>query len=201
MNNPEAVYDALYIGNKLQRKIEDFSQYEIQFFSYFSCLLSLYDGNSVDNWKYNFIRTELGSPYSSDIKMALATLKGNGSLNETIDSKGYFTITEKGSNFLKFLEENITTYSWRTKYLRTACNSLSLIPYGVIKEAINNEPVLSSAENSLTRRNLLLETNPATRALYSEFKELKAALEDKHYDLIVPATVWLESLKQKEISN
>jgi hypothetical protein len=201
MNNPEAVYDALFIGKKLQRKIEDFSQYEIQFFSYFSCLLSLYDGNSVDNWNYTFIRTELGSPYSSDIQMALATLTGNGSLTELIDSKGYFTVTDKGSNFLKFLEENITTISWRTKYLRTACNSLSLIPYGVIKEAINNEPVLNSAGNSLTRRNLLLETNPATRALYFQFKELKTALEDKHYDLIVPATVWLESLKQKEISN
>lgn len=199
MNNHEAVYDTLFIGRKLQQKMEDFSIYEIDFFAYFSCLLSLYEGNAVDKWHYTFIKADLGSPYSLDIQKAIATLKSNDYLKES-SSKDYFSITVSGLNFLNFLENNISMLSWRTKYLKTACDSLSLIPYGTIKEAILNEPVLTSAGRSLVKRDLLRETNPATKALYSQFRDLKMALEDKYPELIVPATVWLEALSRKQDS-
>lgn len=198
VNNPEAVYDTLFIGSKLQRRMEDFSQYEVQFFAYFSCLLSLYDGNPLDVWNYSFIKTDLGSPYSSDIQNALTTLSANGSIIELQNSKGYYRMSERGTEFLDFFEKNITLVAGRTRYLNTACNSLSLLPYGTIKEAVNNEPVLNSAGNSLVRRNLLLATNPATKVLYAQFRALKTVLEDKHYELMVPAVIWLESLKKDE---
>lgn len=197
--NHEAVYDTLFIGQKLQRKMEDFSPYEVQFFAYFSCLLSLYDGNTVNKWNYTFIKSDLGSPYSLDIHKALTSIIGNGFIEESDNSKDYYKVTEKGSEFLNFFKENINMLVWRTKYLETACNSLSLIPYGIIKEAINNEPVLTSAGHSLVKRNLLLETNPATRKLYSQFQDLKTALEDKHPELIVPAIVWLEALSKNSL--
>lgn len=201
MNNPEAVYDTLFIGQRLQRKIEDFSQYEIQFFAYFSCLLSLYDGNTVDEWMYSFVKTELGSPYSTDINFSIQTLNASRLIKPTENSKEYFTITEQGIDFFKFQDENASIFSNRKKYLTTACNTISLIPLGSIKEAVSREPVLYSAGNSLTKRSLLEDSNPATKVLHAQFKDLKIALEDKYHDLIVPAVVWLESLnlEKKEL--
>lgn len=194
MNSPEAVFDTLFIGQRLQRKIEDFSQYEIQFFAYFSCLLSLYEGNTVDDWKYSFVKTELGSPYSIEIDRSIQTLLASGKLSQTENTKEYFTINETGTKFFNFQNEVSSNLADREKYLTTACNTISIVPFGTIKEAVSREPVLYSAGNSLSKRSLLESTNPATKVLYSQFKELKLALQDKYQDLIVPAVVWLESL-------
>ena len=90
-------------------------------------------------------------------------------------------------------------FSSRMKYLETVCKTISLIPLGNIKEGIGKEPVLLSAGNSLTKKSLLEDSNPATRALYAQFKELKIALEDKFKDLLVPAVVWLESLNIQNV--
>lgn len=194
MNSPEAIFDTLFIGQRLQRKIEDFSQYEIQFFAYFSCLLSLYEGNTVEDWKYSFVKTELGSPYSIDIDMSIQTLLASGKLSQTENSKEYFTVNEAGIEFFNFQNEASSSLAERKKYLTTACNTISLIPFGAIKEAVSKEPVLYSASNSLSKKSLLETSNPATKVLYSQFKDLKLALQDKYQDLIVPAVVWLESL-------
>ena len=199
MNNPEAVFDALFIGRGLQQKLEDFSQYEIQFFAYFGCLMSLYDGHAVDEWKYSFVKTELGSPYSSDIAVSIQTLCASGFFEHNSVSKDYFRITAKGEAFLNFQSENLSMFSSRMKYLETVCKTISLIPLGNIKEGIGKEPVLLSAGNSLTKKSLLEDSNPATRALYAQFKELKIALEDKFKDLLVPAVVWLESLNIQNV--
>jgi hypothetical protein len=183
MNSPEAIFDTLFIGQRLQRKIEDFSQYEIQFFAYFSCLLSLYEGNTVEDWKYSFVKTELGSPYSIDIDAS-----------QTQNSKEYFTINEAGKEFFNFQDEAASSLADRKKYLTTACDTISLTPYGVIKEAIGNEPVLYSAKNSLSKKGLLEMSSPATKVLYSQFKDLKFALENKYQNLLIPAMVWIEYL-------
>lgn len=194
MNSPEAIFDTLFIGQRLQRKIEDFSQYEIQFFAYFSCLLSLYEGNTVEDWKYSFVKTELGSPYSIDIDLSIQTLLASGKLSQTENTKEYFTINEEGIEFYNFQNEAAISLEGRKKYLITACNTISLIPFGAIKEAVSREPVLYSAGKSLSTKSLLENSSPATKVLYSQFKDLKLALQDKYKDLIVPAVVWLESL-------
>lgn len=194
--NPDAVYDCLYIGNRLQKKMQDFSMYEIQFFAYFSCLLSLYEGNSVDKWNYSFVRTELGSPYSSDIHNAITILSSARHIENTHDHIDYYKITSNGASYLGFIEKSISSIYFRRRYLDTACDIASLLTVGSIKEAINSEPVLSSARNAI-RKNLLLDSNPATKVLYSQFKCLKIALEDQYNDLIIPASVWIESLNNK----
>lgn len=201
MHSPEAIFDTLFIGQRLQRKIEDFSQYEIQFFAYFSCLLSLYEGNTVEDWKYSFVKTELGSPYSIDIEMSIQTLLASDKLSQIEKSQDYFVVNEAGKEFFNFQNEVSSSLTDRKKYLTTACNTISLIPFGAIKEAVSKEPVLYSAGNSTSKKNLLENSNPATKALYSQFKDLKLALQDKYEDLIVPAVVWLESLndENKEI--
>lgn len=194
MNSPEAIFDTLFIGQRLQRKIEDFSQYEIQFFAYFSCLLSLYEGNTIEDWKYSFVKTELGSPYSIDIDASIQTLLASGKLSQTENSKEYFTINEAGEEFFKFQNEAASSLADRKKYLTTACDTISLTPFGVIKEAIGNEPVLYSAKNSLSKKSLLEMSSPATKVLYSQFKDLKFALESKYQNLLIPAMVWIEYL-------
>lgn len=194
MYSPEAIFDTLFIGKRLQRKIEDFSQYEVQFFAYFSCLLSLYEGNTVEDWKYSFVKTELGSPYSIDIDMSIQTLLASGKLSQTEKAQDYFIINEAGNEFFDFQNEVLTSLAVRKKYLITACNTISLIPFGAIKEAVSKEPVLYSAGNSLSKKSLLENSNPATKVLYSQFRDLKLALQDNYQDLIVPAVVWLESL-------
>lgn len=187
-----AVYDTLFIGQRLQQKIEDFSEYEIQFFAYFSCLLSLYEGNTIDKWEYSFVKTEMGSPFSLDVKTALSTLEANNSIQQVSGEGTYFNITGKGIEFFNF-NNKMNIVAWRKKYLETACKSISLLPLGVVKEAIISDPVMTSAKNAI-KTNLLEESNPATKVLYSQFEALHAALADQYQDLIVPAVVWLESL-------
>jgi hypothetical protein len=191
----EAVCDSLFIGKKLQQKMDDFSESEIQFFSYLACLLSLYDGKTVDQWKCTFIKSSYGSPYSSDISLALETLNSNQSIQKSEGTEGYYNISSKGDKAITFYQ-SLSTYAWRIPYLDAACNSISLIPFGTIKEALNSEPVLRSANNSTTRKNLLENNSPATKSLHNQFALLKIALENKYSDLIIPAIVWLESLKQ-----
>ncbi len=194
-----AVYDTLFIGQRLQQKIDDFSEYEIQFFAYFSCLLSLYEGNTIDKWEYSFVKTELGSPFSLDIKTALSTLEANNSIQQVSGEGTYFNITGKGTEFFNF-NNKMNIVAWRKKYLETACKSISLLPLGVVKEAIISDPVMTSAKNSI-KTNLLEESNPATKVLYNQFEALHTALADQYQDLIVPAVVWLESLNPERVKS
>lgn len=159
-----------------------------------SCLLSLYEGNPLSFWEYSFIKTSLGSPYTIEINETWRLLVSKSSLEET--TEGYARISDNGRNEIDFYLQ-LHSFKQRTKYLDTACKSLSLIPISHIKEAIHNEPVLKSAR-SITRKFLLDEKSPATQALYNQFGMLKEALKDKEYNsLLIPAVVWLESLKAK----
>ena len=188
---PEAIFDTLYIGSKVESKLEDFSLYEIQFFSYLSCLLSLYDGSPLSFWEYGFVKTSMGSPYSIEIKEAWLFLVGKSSIEKT--TEGYTKLTDKGRDEISFYL-TLHSFKQREKYLDSACRSLSLIPISYIKDAINNEPVLKSAR-SVTKKYLLDENSPATHVLYSQFGMLKEALKEKDYkDLLIPAVVFLESL-------
>ncbi|MGN8058779.1 hypothetical protein ACTJKN_21005 [Pedobacter sp. 22163] len=190
--------DTLLIGSKLQSRIGDFSLSEIQFFAYLSCLLSLYDGHTVTEWNCAFIKSVLGSPYSSDIQSSLELLVSNGSILET--DRDFYQITEKGTNTLSFCKTQ-KQLNWRCSYLETACKSLSVLPYGVIKEALTREPVVFSARNSLISKSLLESSNPATEALHIQFASLKNALEGQYKSLIGPAIVWIESLNSNHLLN
>lgn len=195
---PEAIFDTLYIGSKIESMLDDFSHPEVQIFAYLSCLLSLYDGIPLSFWEYSFMKTLLGSPYSVDIEEALNFLKSKTSVEQT--TEGYCKLTEKGKDEIDFYL-TLHAFRQRVKYLDAACKSLSLIPVGHIKKAIQNEPVLKTARASTSRKFLLDESSPAFHALvYKQFATLKAALKDKDYkDLLIPAVVWIEALiKQKQ---
>ena len=82
--NPFAIYDTLFVGNKLQRYIGDFNSSEVQLFCYFSCLLSLYEGNPTSFWGYKFIKNDLGVPLSTEVYTALDCLLVNNELEKAI---------------------------------------------------------------------------------------------------------------------
>ena len=193
---PEAIFDTLYIGSKIESKLDDFSQPEVQFFAYLSCLLSLYGGNPLSFWEYSFVKIQLGSPYSVDINEAWNFLKSKASVEQT--TEGYSRLTDKGRAEIDFYL-TLHAFKQRLKYLDAACKSLSLILVGYIKKAIQNEPVLKTARISTSRKFLLDESTPATHALYEQFGMLKEALKEVDYkDLLIPAVVWIEALNAKE---
>jgi hypothetical protein len=193
---PEAIFDTLYIGSKIESKLDDFSQPEVQFFAYLSCLLSLYDGNPLSFWEYSFLKTQLGSPYSVDIDGAWNFLKSKALVEQT--TEGYSKLTGKGKAEIDFYL-TLHAFKPRAKYLEAACKSISLIPVGYIKKAIHNEPVLKAARVSISKRSLLDKSSPATHALYEQFGTLKEALKEEDYkDLLIPAVVWIEALNKQE---
>lgn len=192
--SPDASFDILYIGNNLMGNMGDFSKSEIQFFSYFSCLLSIYDGKTLQEWDYDFVKTDLGIPYSLSLDNAFDSLIANNLITSVDGPRTFFKLTENGCRFLEFLNTKMTQLEERRKYLSASCSTIELTPLGHLKDALGNDPVIQSAKNSLTKKTLLLEGDPATNVLYSQLTNLRVALRGKYDNLIVPAMVWIESL-------
>ena len=189
-----AVFDALYIGTHLQIKLNDFSNYELQIFTYLSCLLSLYDGEPVSFWGYTFIKNDLGSPFSKEINDAIEALIAKGSI---IKSDGSFlSVTANGQNELRLYSSFRSNIS-RIKYLQAACESMNLISYGEVKDSISQEPILQSAGKQSQRRLLIDDDSPAFSVLYEQFEMLRTALENQFHNLVIPAIVWLKYLGNK----
>ena len=192
----EAVFDTLYIGSKFESKLGDFSKPEVQFFAYLSCLLSLYDGIPLSFWEYSYMKTPFGSPYSVDIEGAWNFLKSNSSFEKT--TEGYSKLTDKGRDEIEFYLK-LDAFKQRVKYLDASCQSLSLIPIGYVKKAIQNEPILKSARISTSSKFLLHESNPARNRLYEQFDMLREALSEGDYkELLIPSVVWIEALIKQE---
>ncbi|MEZ4817383.1 MAG: hypothetical protein R2776_05370 [Flavobacteriaceae bacterium] len=192
---PEAIFDILYLGKNLQKKIEDFSLYEIQTFSYLSCLLSLYDGNPASDWNYVFIKSSKGGPYSLDLANSFSFLTNNDFIRASANN--YFNLTEKGDKYLENYY-NLISFEIRKKYLETSIKSISIIPASLIKNAIKNEPLLMSANNTDSIKTLIDEESYSLKFLYNQFASLRYVINGKYKSLIIPAVLWLESLSNKE---
>jgi hypothetical protein len=192
--NPFSIYDTLFVGNKLERYIGDFNSSEVQLFCYFSCLLSLYDGNPISFWGYKFIKNELGVPLSIDVYNGLDCLLINGEI-ELLDK--YYKITNEGRNKIELLS-NLFRFQDRIKYLEASCESLLALPIGNIRNAINSEPVVRTASNSSVRT-LIDEENGAVALLYEQFELLKEVINMQDSDLFVPAVTWLKYIQQPQI--
>lgn len=188
--NPFAIYDTLFVGSKLQRYIGDFNSSEVQLFCYFSCLLSLYEGNPTSFWGYKFIKNELGVPLSTDVYTALDCLLRNNELQKADD---YYMITSEGESKCEVLSK-LNRFENRNKYLEASCESLLALPIGYIRNSINSEPIVRAANNS-TVRTLVDEENGAVALLYEQFELLKEAIDTKDSDLFVPAVTWLKFLQ------
>lgn len=91
--NPSAIFDILFITRSLKQKYRDLNFNELNFLSYFACLMSLYEGSPVTEWGYTFYKNDNGVPVSSAIAEAVEVMTGN---NELMENGGYYEITEHG---------------------------------------------------------------------------------------------------------
>ena len=76
--NPDATFDCLFVGHRLQARVGSFANAELHLFAYLSCLLWLFRRRIVADWGYEFVGTELGAPFSRHIDLAVTELLGRG---------------------------------------------------------------------------------------------------------------------------
>lgn len=193
MLNSYATYDSLFIGTKLEAYIGDFNFSEIQLFCYFSCLLSLYEGNPVSYWGYQFIKNDLGVPLSEDVQNSLNNLLRS---KEIECNNGYYKVTQKGKDKNKILSD-LPRFEERSKYLENACGSLLVLPIGNIRSSIAHEPVIKSTTEASVR-SLIGGDEGVIDLLYDQFEVLKTALNMESLDLFVPAVTWLKYLQESQ---
>jgi len=185
-----ALFDVLYLGQNLETRIKDFSLNEIQILSYLGCLMSIYDGNNSSDWGYFFSKNNSGYPYSIELSNAMELLSNKKMIVQSSKNNEYFNTGATGIDFIDKLSNQLSIYSNRKQYLDVALNCITLAPFGVIRTALLNEPVLTSAKRKSSIL-LLEESDFATNLLYAQFQELRTALNNEFESLLIPAFTWL----------
>lgn len=185
---PEAFFDSLSLADKLDNFLDGFRLEEIHLFSYFSSILFLYRKNPVSDWRYRFIISEIGYPFSEEINEATTRHIQNGLFEE----KGtFYTITGRGvSEFNKF--KVLSTFSKREEYLTAACTTSILVPYSETLRALLSDPEIAKAKE-INNKSWLEQSN-----IYKKFDEISKAVGVSADDLIIPAVTWINFINQQE---
>ncbi len=190
-NNSTAVYDVLLIAEHLEKYNNDFNISEINLFSYFACLLSLYNGERVSNWGYSFIKNKIGVPISAELQSAIHQEIKCGHLISKME--GYYNLSSKGKTFLDKINI-MPRYKERSIVIENACSSLLVNPIGNIRTLLNSDPIISSTKES-SLRELLDEHAGTTELLYKQFRILKDAFDcELRNDLFIVAVTWLKCI-------
>ena len=185
-----ALFDVLYLGQNLETKINDFSINEIQILAYLGCLLSIYEGNNSSDWGYFFSKNSSGYPYSSELNNAMAKLTSKNMIKQNSVTDEYFNTDKAGNDFVNKMSNQLSIYSNRKRYLDASLNCITLAPFGVVRTALLNEPVLTSAKRK-TSVLLLEESDYATNLLFEQFQELRTEINNEYESLLIPAFTWL----------
>jgi hypothetical protein len=190
MSTPAAYFDILSIGERMCDLVEGFSRPELHLLSYASCLLSLYKGQPVAEWGYEFISAENGLPFSQDIDSAidfsldLGHVYPKGALM-LLSSEGAAELAE-----LRQLEGNKA----REQYLAGAGDCLLVFNPGNVREAFNYDPSIRYLKAGQHTDWVL--TAPVVERFYTNFNQLRKALAYDAEDLSVPLVSWLKYLIQ-----
>ncbi len=189
MINHYAIFDYLSISGKLQDGLKNFSEYEVQLFSYLSCLLSLFKKKNVSEWEYSFVATEYGAPYSVEINHANSYFIENAYVSLRDD--GYMELSKDA--FLKYENlKQLYMYRERELFIDGACSSLLALPIGQINAAIRgSEEIKSSIQLS---QNEPLFTEHGIRSIHDQFVFLSKEVGLEITDLMIPAVVWVSYL-------
>lgn len=187
--NPSAIFDILFISNSLKRKYRDLNFNELNFLTYFACLMSLYEGNPVTGWGYTFYKNDYGAPISSAIIESVDVMTWNG---ELLNNDGYYGITEYGEANLKEYND-ISMFVQRRKYLSAVCECLLTDTIVSLLSTLSREPVI---EESMihAQKPLNTERNSALSLLHSHFAIIQEVVGIQQ-ELYVPAYMWLQYLK------
>lgn len=195
MVNPEATYDSLYIVQRLEESLHGVTEGEVHLLGYLSRLLGLFRGVPTAEWGYRFARTNSGAPFSREIADALNELQLSGQLRVMAqDAVAPIACTEEGKALVGMLDDLELSRS-RRPYLEAACSSASAFPVATIRQAIRCEPTLKSASGHASPQELL--SGPSLELLYEQFDALRQVLGGAPSDLLVPSSVWLSYLIEK----
>jgi hypothetical protein len=190
MIGPEAYFDALSLGERMSDLVEGFSRPELHLFAYTACLLSLYEGQPVAEWGYDFASTENGLPFSQDIDASIEFAIGLGQLRP---NASLILIGADGRSELAELRR-LGANRVRDRYVAGATDCLLVFNPGNIREAFNYDPTLSYLKKE--NRTEWLLTDSIVERLYRNFHQLRAVLGYEARDLSVPMVSWLKYLIQ-----
>lgn len=197
MINPSAYFDTLSLEERLSQIVDGASRAELHLLAYSACLLSIYEGQPAAEWGYEFVSTDNGLPFSQDINASLDLCLDMGQIGFR---QGLMVITREGSSELDELRKLGSNES-RDRYIAGAADSLLVFNPGNVREAFNYDPTISYLRNGNHREWLL--TDSVVERLYSNFQQLRSALEYEPRDLSVPMVSWLKYLIEtgRTISN
>jgi hypothetical protein len=193
MVNPAAYFDCLSLAVRLQRRIDEPSVAELCLFSYLSCLLWLYKGEPVSTWGYSFVVTQQAFIYSTEIQDSVSILISKGYLSPKEDI--YLHVTEEGEYEYQQLA-TLPSMEEREPFLEGACASLLALPYGLIRNTLQQEPDIRATIELSQSRALLTDNDQDI--LYDQFKALSSAIGIEINDLMIPAVVWLKYLARAQ---
>lgn len=190
--NPSATFDVLFIASSTKRSYSDLSFYELNFLSYFACLMSLYDGNPTSEWDYSFYKNNAGVPVSSAIAEAVNALLKNGEIHE---ESSYYEILPDGECNLE-LYKTFSFFNKRIKYLKAACDCLLMESIVSLSSILSSDPVITeSATHSLKRLNS--KENVSLVSLHNQFETIEKVV-GLQKEMFVPAYMWIQFLKLRK---
>ncbi|HKO57519.1 MAG TPA: hypothetical protein VJ276_16715 [Thermoanaerobaculia bacterium] len=194
--NPAATFDVLAIHNHLRRSLGSISRAELHLFAYLACLLSLYDRAPASEWRYSFVATEFGTPFSSELEAAF----GDAILTGTVAPEGdedLTALTSYGDEEFRDLSTLLTTKA-RDRFIEAACATALVVPLAVARSAINNDRRIKASESLQSSRALL--TEDWFEDVHAQFDVLRAAVGDASIDLLAPAVVWLRYFGESDVA-
>ncbi|HHT5701856.1 MULTISPECIES: hypothetical protein [Enterobacteriaceae] len=187
---PKAYFDSLLIMDEVPQSMKPISFIEYHLFSYLSCVLSLFRGDSISNWGYNYTVTQYGFPFSNDLQNAINLITKKGFIFS--DDNGLF----QPSN--EIIKTELDNFSYDTSLLNrrdlisTALKCGLNIPSGAIRNAIKNSPGVS-LHSSLSQSAPLLDDTDNIELIYDEYKVISDMIGKDNKDLLSPAVIWLSA--------
>jgi hypothetical protein len=184
--NPEAFFDSLSIGYKLDSFLEGFKLQEIHLFSYFSSILFGYEGHNVSDWGYKYIIDSAGYPFSEALDEASGRHIQNGSFEKRED---YYVVSGRGTTeYITF--KSLESLMWREKFIDAACTTNILVPYSQTLRALLDAPDL--------QRSREIDNWLDQSGIYNKILQISEAVGAPAGDLIIPAVSWIKYLTIEE---
>lgn len=184
--SPEAFFDSLSIGYKLDSFLEGFKPQEINLFSYFSSILYGYQGNNVSEWGYNYIIDSDGYPFSKALNEAFERHFQNGSFERRED---YYVVSGRGTTeYLRF--KSLESLAGREKFIDAACTTNILVPYSQTLRALLDSPELQKSKE--------IDDWLDQSGIYNKISQISEAVGVPAGDLIIPAVSWIKYLTLEE---
>jgi hypothetical protein len=184
--SPEAFFDSLSIGYKLDSFLEGFKLQEINLFSYFSSILFGYQGNNVSEWGYKYVIDSAGYPFSDALNEASERHIQNGSFEKRDD---YYVASGRGTTeYLTF--KSLESLAWREKFIDAACTTNILVPYSQTLRALLEAPDLQRSKE--------IDNWLDQSGIYKKISQISEAVGVPTGDLIIPAVSWIKYLTIEE---